>query len=438
MSRVWSITSRKFFPVRMLAALSIAGPLSLTPLWSDDSARAVAPESVAFSQAGVSAAPTQWVDRIVFEDFNDSGDTTNQLRSANGITSALGTIQGSSSGTDIFTDQQWGGAPCTDCTGTRSSKFASVGNGSITVTLSSSTTYRYVGFWWSAGSPNNYICLLPETGSTCVAEYNTGDLEAHPSFTRSGVTGPTWQSRPHYGNPRGRVYTGTTACNSVNGGTGHCGEPFAFIHIFQDSGFRRIRFSGDQNTGFEFDNITASTSQSWELIDLLPNGTLIGAGTLPAYSLTAARVLPVDPRDQSVAFPGVILGGAASQQANASLCVTETDSAGTPVAAGNSNLRITATVPSSVTAQSTSPRFAYSGSQTTIRDLAASIQINSSTTDRTVLTNTASRYIRVSVQARIGTGLTTCSGTSNIITAVVVELRPMRLNKTDSMGIPLD
>jgi hypothetical protein len=434
--------------IRFGIALILAAPLAVTPSENDIPALAVAPEQVAFSQAGVSAAPTQWVDRILVEDFNDAGDTQAQLRSTDGIVSAVGTIRGSSAGSFLFTEQQWGGAPCADCTGTRASKFPAVGNGTITFTLASSTTYRYVGFWWAAGSPNNNICLLPETGSTCVADYNTGDLMAHASFSTSGVSSPFWQNgRPHYGNPRGRVYTGTTQCNGVSDTSGvagqtysdHCREPFAFIHIFQDSGFRRVQFSGDANTGFEFDNVTVSTAESWELIDLLPANTLIGASTLPAYSLTAARVIPVDPRSGSVSFSGVVLGGAANAQPNASLCLTEVDSSGTPVAASTSqNLRLSATVPSTgVTRQEQLPRTAYSGSQTTIRDLSRTIRINSSSVNRSVVSS-GSKYLRVSIQARTGTGLTTCAATSNVITAVLVELRPIRLNSVNQLGIPID
>ena len=428
--------------IRFGIALLLAVPLAVTPSENDIPALAVAPESVAFSQAGVTAAPTQWVDRILVEDFNDAGDTATQLNHADGIVSSIGTFRGSGSpGANISTDQQWGGAPCTDCTGTRVSKYPEVGNGSITLTLASTTTYRYVGFWWSAGSPNNKICLLPATGDTCVADYNTADLLAHASFSTTGVTWPYYANgRTHYGNPRGRTYTGTQTCTGLNGGgTGHCHEPFAFIHIFQDSGFRRVRFSGDSGTAFEFDNVTASTSESWELIDMLPANTLIGASTLPAYSLTAARVIPVDPRSSSVSFSGVVLGGAANAQPNASLCLTEVNSSGTPVAASTSqNLRISATVPSTgVTRQEQVPRIAFSGSQSTIRDLSRTIRINSSSVNRSVVSS-GSKYLRVSIQARTGTGLTTCAATSNVITAVLVELRPIRLNNVNQLGIPID
>ena len=429
--------------VRLGIALLLAVPLAVAPSENELPAIAVAPEQVAFSQAGVSAAPTQWVDRILVEDFNDAGDTQAQLRSTDGIVSSVGTFRQADGGTAfIYNEAQWGGAPCTDCTGTRSSKYPA---GAITLTLASSTTYRYLGFWWSAGSGGNTICLLPETGSTCVADYNTDDLMAHASFSPSGVSTPLWQNgRPHYGNPRGRVYTGTTACNGVSDSYGtvgqtytdHCREPYAFIHIFQDSGFRRVQFSGG---GFELDNVTASTAESWELIDMLPANTLIGASTLPAYSLSVARVIPVDPRSSSVSFSGVVLGGAANNQPTASLCITQVDSSGTPVAASASeNLNISATVPTTgVTRQVQVPRIAYSGSQTTIRDLSRTIRINSSSVDRSVVSS-ESKYLRVSIQARTGTGLTTCAATSNVITSVLVELRPIRLNSVNQLGIPID
>ena len=569
--------------VRFGIALLLAVPLAVAPSQNDEPAKAVIPDSVAFSQPGVVEAPTEWADRILVEDFNAPGDTTAQLRSSNGIDSPVGIFRGTGD-TSIFNEQQWGGAPCSDCASTtttattttttstntiiiysfyhpdpnqggttfsddistengqfflgdvfsfrvptsedfgtatitsititdgntqtsytasinsfndsgnevefyvnswdqyhsvrfdtfasltldvststtetvttfedltspsvdgRQNKFPSVGNGSITLTLASSTTYRYVGFWWSAGSPNNKICLLPATGSTCIAEYNTVDLMANAAFNISEVSWPYWQNdRPHYGNPRGRQYTGTTYCNGVTDSAGsqwqrydgHCNEPFAFIHIFQDSGFRRVQFSGDANTGFEFDNVTASTAESWELVDLLPAGTLIGASTLPAYSVTSPSVIPVDPRSDSISFPGVLLGGAAANEPNASLCVTEVDSGGTPVAAGTSNLQISATVPVGVNSQSSTPRFVYSGARATIRDLSETIRVNSATNTENVVSS-ESKYLRISVQARTGTGFTTCSGTNNVVTAVIVELRPIRLNASYFFGIRID
>jgi hypothetical protein len=568
----FSRSASDYVAVRLGLALLLAVPISVVPSQNDEPAKAVIPDSVAFSQAGVTAAPTQWANRILVEDFNDPGDTQTQLNSASGIDSPVGTFLGSGSGASIYNESQWGGAPCDDCATTstttttttssiqissefnpdpdadptlgytrfdqdisigsanfladvwiiyvdtsedlngvssveitnaststsytasissmsdfgteielyisvweadysaiqfnvgdqlsisasvtttetvtttspgvngRESKNPAVNNATITLTLASSTTYRYLGFWWSAGNAGNNICLLPATGSTCIAEYNTSDLVGNASFSTAGVSAPVWQNnRPHYGNPRGRVYTGTTACNGVSDSYGtpgelysdHCNEPFAFIHIFQDSGFRRVQFSG---VGFEFDNVTASTAESWQLIDLLPAGTLIGASTLPAYSVSSPSVIPVDPRSDTVSFPGVLLGGAAANEPNASLCVTEVDSGGAPVVSDSSNLQISATVPAGVNSQSSAPRFVYSGARETIRSLSESIRINSATNSENVVGD-ASKYLRISVQARTGTGLTTCSGSNNVITAVIVELRPIRLNASNFFGI---
>jgi hypothetical protein len=117
--------------------------------------------------------------------------------------------------------------------------------------------------------------------------------------------------------------------------------------------------------------------------------------------------------------------------------VTEVDAGGTPVAADPSNLQISATVPAGVNSETSGPRFAYSGARETIRDLSATIRINSATKSENVVSS-ESKYLRISVQARTGTGFTTCAGTNNVITAVIVELRPIRLNASYFFGIRID
>ena len=428
---------------RALLAVVLSIPLSISPLGSELEAHAIEPELVAFGQARETAAPTEWVDKVLVEDFNDINLSASSFGS-NGYESPIGVIR--SGGTVAVSNMdQWGGAPCTvvGCT----SRYAVVGNppGNFTVTLANNVDYRYVGFYWTAGNPGNTVCLLPETGDTCLAEYSTTELLTVTDFERQNNVQPSYRARfinkPHYGNPRGTRVTepfSARTCGVVDGGDGHCDEPFAFIHIFHDSGFKRVRFTA-ANGGFEFDNVTVSTAQSSELIDLLPAGTLLGASALPAYSLSAPSVLPVDPRSESVSFPGVLLGGAAASQPNVSLCLTEVNSSGTPVnESASDNFRISATVPSSgVTSESSAPRFVYAGSQSVIRNLTATIKINSSTANRSVA-NSGSKYLRISVQARISTGTGTCSGSNNVVTAVLVELRPMRLNNINQLGIPID
>ena len=418
---------------RALLAIALSIPMSISPWISDSGAWAVAPELVAFGQPGAEAAPSDWANQILVEDFNSVTDAN----LASGHPGPPGSFLADGQ-VAIIAAGQYGGAG-------GEGQFVSVGSGTLTLTLSNQSNFRYIGFHWSAGNNGNTVCLMGPISDTCLAEYSTSDLLLNNAFTNPGQGENNWQTKPHYGNPQARSYSNPTSCTAMTGsslwwqnGSAHCSEPFAFIHIFQDSGFARVKFTATEG-GFEFDNVTASQSESWQLIDLLPAGTLIGASTLPAYSLTTASVLPVDPRSGSVSFPGVLLGGAAASQPNATLCLTESDSSGNPVLTPSSeNLNISATLPASgVTQQVSSPRTIYSGPQTAIQDLTRTIKINSSTVNRSVA-NSGSKYLRISVQARTGTGTTTCAGTNNVITAVVVELRPIRLNSVNQLGIPID
>lgn len=415
---------------RLAISLLLACAFSLVPLDSRLEVAHAAVLSPAFSQARVQEVPAEWSSMTIRETFNDLGNGTITTP----LTRTIGTFarNGSASVSDA---SEWGGA--------NSSKFPAIGaGGSLTLSLSTSTNFRYIGFWWSAGNTGNTVCLqnATQTGtsgtSSCLAEYSTTDLLNSSSFSSALYLGNPNRFSANQtvtGNP---TPTAQQRCLAAGGSTGHCGEPFAFIHVFYDEGFAKVTFSG---TGFEFDNVTASTEQSTTLLDAIPSGTLIGADSLPAYSLTAARVIPVDPRSQSVPFPGVVLGGAAASQPNATLCITQvTSSTGTtPVTAGSSNLQLSAPTISGITQNLAAPRFTFSGSQSTVRSAISQIRILSSSVNRSVASS-ESVWIRVSVQARFNTGNTSCQSSTNVITSVVVELRPLRLNKVNQLGIPLD
>jgi hypothetical protein len=206
-------------------------------------------------------------------------------------------------------------------------------------------------------------------------------------------------------------------------------EPYAFIHMRFPGGFRAIRFSG---RGFEFDNVTISET----VPELGAEEEVVGA--LPAYSLTAARVIPVDPRSQSVPFPGVLLAGAASSQPNATLCLTQvSNSSGTEVYSGSSGIQVSVPATMGITQSLSPPRFTFTGSQTTVRNLSNQIRIISSTTSRTVASS-ETVWLRASVQAALNTGDLSCAPSGNVITAFVIELRPIRLNSVNQLGIPID
>jgi hypothetical protein len=295
--------------------------------------------------------------------------------------------------------------------------YVAPGN-NATWTLTLDRTHRYLGFWWSAGNTPNEVQLFDASGNPLL----------NPAFDADSLY------RTIFGTPNGE-------CPANDGVNDYCGnpnpeynnnyvdEPFAFVHLRLPGGFQRISFSG---RGFEFDNLTISET----VPELGAEEEVVGA--LPAYSLTAARVIPVDPRSQSVPFPGVLLAGAASSQPNATLCLTQvSNSSGTEVYSGSSGIQVSVPATMGITQSLSPPRFTFTGSQTTVRNLSNQIRIISSTTSRTVASS-ETVWLRASVQAALNTGDLSCAPSGNVITAFVIELRPIRLNSVNQLGIPID
>lgn len=297
-------------------------------------------------------------------------------------------------------------------------------------TLTFNETQRYVGFWWSSGNPQNFIQLFSGTTE-----------RLSPQFSAEALYGTIWPSQRGVANPQRQ-------CGTVSNLHEYCGNPnltiagvaytsrreptevYAFVHLRFPDGFNRIRIGG---SNFEFDNLTVSQT----VPDLGAEEDVVGA--LPAYSLTAARVIPVDPRSDSVPFPGVLLSGAAQSQPNATLCLTQvTNSTGTTVVpTGSGNLNVFAPATTGITQSLSPPRFVFTGSQTTVRNLSSQIRIVSSTASRSVASS-ETVWFRASVQAALNGGDLSCSQTNNVITAFIIELRPIRLNNVNQLGIPLD
>ena len=415
---------------RALLAIVLAITFSITPSLDQKDLALAAEVTPAFSAARVQSPPDSWSAMTVREEFNNNFGFNTDRDIGRFTSSGPLTIYPANS-----SQRQWGG--------TNLSEFAQIGsNARITLALGANVTYRYLGFYWTAGNASNYICLhnggTPTrigsgvdadamTDASCVAKYSTSQL------TASGSTFQTLGNRASYqGNPN--LYEEGASCTAANP-NGHCGEPFAFIHLFLDEGFTHVTFSGN---GFELDTVTASTRESWELIDAAA-GQLIGAETTPAFSLTTARVIPVDPRSQNVPFPGVLLAGAASNRPDATLCLTQvTDSSGTtPVTSSSATLLVSAPTVTGVTQNSAPPRFTFTGSQTAVRNITQQIRIISSSVSRSVASG-SSVWLRASVQARANVGNASCQSTTNIITSVVIELRPIRLNSVNQLGIPID
>jgi hypothetical protein len=290
-------------------------------------------------------------------------------------------------------------------------------------------TQRYVGFWWSGGNDENYIQLVSGTTNRLSPHFSAKALYRTLFESQRNVSnpqrdcGPSNNVHPYCGNPNLTIM-GTTFPTRREPT-----ETFAFVHLRFPEGFNEIKIYGG---GFEFDNLTVSQT----VPDLGAEEDVVGA--LPAYSLTAARVIPVDPRSQSVPFPGVLLAGAASTQPNATLCLTQvSNSSGTQVYSGSSGIQVSVPATMGITQSLSPPRFTFTGSQTTVRNLSNQIRIISSTTSRTVASS-ETVWLRASVQAALNAGDLSCSSSNNVITAFVIELRPIRLNSVNQLGIPID
>ena len=108
-------------------------------------------------------------------------------------------------------------------------------------------TYRYVGFWWSAGNAPNIVRLMND--GVLQATFTTASLISQLGAAPSSVT-----SNDYFGNPNTQFNSDDSPCPSgntcVGGGED---EPYAYIHLRLSTGFDQIQFAGN---GFEFDSIS--------------------------------------------------------------------------------------------------------------------------------------------------------------------------------------
>lgn len=303
-------------------------------------------------------------------------------------------------------------------------------------TLTFTNRQEYLGFWWSAGNDANYVQLLDEFGNEIL----------DPLFSAQSLYQTLFQSdarecivenlvNEYCGNPN-RAYENYDYVAAHNFGPGSSWrrgvptETYAFIHMRYDSGFYGVRFSGN---GFEFDNVTIS--------EVAPEDgdeeTFVGE--LPAYSLATSSVIPVDPRSQNVSFPGVLLGGDAIGEANATMCIAQvSDASGTTsIDSGNASIGFSAPATGGISQSGQPPNFVFSGGQGDVQAFSSQISIVNSTANQSVVTS-SSVWVRISVSPQANGGESICSGSGGQITSTVVELRPLRLTNNTMIRVSLD
>lgn len=168
-----------------------------------------------------------------FDGFN-AGDLVTEL--------SIGTVTGPCR---IDNGGVYGGASTTSpdpSVGGLSTKYATTVDGVQTITIDLTKPAKYLGLYWTAGSPSNQVRFF--SAGQEVASMTTAGLmnKLNQPTVGSKDGNTTYNSSDYFGNP-------------VNNGATN--EPFVYLNVYGIGGtsFDRIELSGG---GFEFDNITVS------------------------------------------------------------------------------------------------------------------------------------------------------------------------------------
>ena len=158
------------------------------------------------------------------------------------MTLTIGTLTGNCA---IFDANAYGGASSTSTaptTGGVGTRYASTAGIQSTMTISLLKPAKYMGLWWSAGSPSNQIKFL-SSGEEVASMSTAGLMSKLGNPTVTSVDGEQiYQTSGYFGNP-----VNSQAAN----------EPFVYLDVYSVGGtsFDQIVLSG---SGFEFDNLTVS------------------------------------------------------------------------------------------------------------------------------------------------------------------------------------
>jgi hypothetical protein len=287
-------------------------------------------------------------------------------------------------------------------------KFASTGQGGeILFTMPSSSDYKYVGFWWSAGNAANYVELLDEEQNS-LAIFQVDLPESNEDLY--GLVGDC-------GEPRS-AYCGNQNYSPIEYET----EPFAFVHLRYEPGFRFVRFSG---AGFEFDNVTVS--QTVPVFATTENTV----ETFNPYTISTAEVLLADPRATSVRFPGMSLAEGADES-NAMICFTQVAQGG-GVLSGPPSIVASGSGTGIAVATDTN-LVAFSGARGAVENLSSNVLLEAVAEGQQF--GVSSVYLRVSVTPQTNFGTAACSGSNS--DSSVIEVRFLNILQSNSVSVSID
>jgi LPXTG-motif cell wall-anchored protein len=217
-----------------------------------------------------------------------SGTTTEDFNSFSAgacpTTWAVGTITGVCNISSVLT---WGGSSVganstTPSIGGAGSNYATTANNTDSFTLTLSAPSKYVGLYWTAGSPSNTISffdgnkkIIELTTASIMELLGTAPVDANDWLTiandpaavvDSGIPATKYKRAYYFGNPRAYTANPPTEMSSVSGV-----DPWTYLHLFASGTveFDSVQFSGG---GFEFDNLAVSTSAKTPPASLAPAG----------------------------------------------------------------------------------------------------------------------------------------------------------------------
>ena len=276
----------------------------------------------------------------------------------------------------------------------------------VYLTLPSSSDYKYVGFWWSAGNSPNNVELL-NSSNQVLARFVVD--EANTTEDLLGVTSASGYTH----NPNTHVPNRLTH------------EKYAFVHLRYPPGFRKVRFQGE---GFEFDNVTISLE-----VPAIAS-TEVTTETFNPYTIATPSVLLADPKTGNVSFPGVTLG-AGSGETNAMLCFSEVQSATAGAAAVTSASVDSSGSATGITSANTTNLRTFSGARATVISFSSNIDFIP-TMGAQRFSSVGSRFIRVTATPQTNVGTAGCTG--DAVVSTTIEIRFLRPYQSNSINIPID
>lgn len=313
-------------------------------------------------------------------------------------------------GGDVYPANRWGGA---------GGLGTYAGAGDILLTVSDQSDYRYLGFWWSAGSVGNDVQLL-DANNNVLASFTvdspgtTEDLE--------GVT----SDAAYLHNPNRNIEGGNCYEWSWGRPCWQTYEKYAFVHLRYPPGFRKVRFVSSGN-GFEFDNVTIST----EVPGFADSETT--TETFTPYALSTSALVLADPRAVEISFPGVSLDAGVGES-NAMLCISEVADQTGAALTGSPTFQFSDSG-STLTAGGDNSLRTFSGTRTNVESLSSGLVLTPSNFSQSFGV-VGSRYLRVTATPQSNAGTAGCTG--NATDSEVVEVRFVNMIQRNSFGIQID